>query len=132
MTDPEVRYEQSGERSCRGAAFTLCLACYHKKNTPVEFVTPSADAAVARGGIEMFRGGWLAFVALLVTHAASGGETGALAQASMEGDVPAMNAQLKKHADPNAPGPFGTPALHWRVHVDDVAGAKRLLKAGAD
>ncbi len=39
---------------------------------------------------------------------------------------------LKAHADPNARGAFGTPALHWRVHVDDLAEAKRLLKAGAD
>lgn len=80
----------------------------------------------------MFRGEWLAVMALLVTHVASGSDAGALANASMNGDLPAMNAQLKAHADPNVPGAFGTPALHWRVHVDDLAEAKRLLKAGAD
>ncbi|MEO8314382.1 MAG: ankyrin repeat domain-containing protein [Pseudomonadota bacterium] len=35
-------------------------------------------------------------------------------------------------ADPNAPQQFGTPPLHWRVDADDLAGAQRLLKAGAD
>jgi ankyrin repeat protein len=38
----------------------------------------------------------------------------------------------ERGADPNARGQFGTPALHWLVHVDDIAGAKQLLKAGAD
>ena len=75
----------------------------------------------------MFRGGWTAVMALLVTHTALAAETGALADASMNGDIVAMNALLKKHADPNAPGAFGTPALHWRVHVDDVVEAKRLV-----
>jgi uncharacterized protein len=79
----------------------------------------------------MFRGAW-AVVALVVTHAAVGAEAGALADASMNGDLNAMHALLKAHADPNARGAFGTPALHWRVHVDDVVEAKRLLKAGAD
>lgn len=50
----------------------------------------------------------------------------------MNGDVRAMESLLKAHADPNVRGAFGTPALHWRVHVDDLAEAKRLLKAGAD
>jgi ankyrin repeat protein len=88
----------------------------------------------------MFRGGWLAVMALLVAHmgahastrAALAAETGALADASMNGDQAGMQVLLKEHADPNARGAFGTPALHWRVHVDDVVGAKRLLKAGAD
>jgi ankyrin repeat protein len=71
-------------------------------------------------------------VAYAVAPAAAGADTGALANASMNGDLPAMHALLKKHADPNAPGAFGTPALHWRVHVDDLAEAKRLLEAGAD
>ncbi|HUG72559.1 MAG TPA: ankyrin repeat domain-containing protein, partial [Steroidobacteraceae bacterium] len=39
---------------------------------------------------------------------------------------------LKAGADPDAPGTFGTPALHWRVDADDLAGVRLLLKAGAD
>jgi ankyrin repeat protein len=85
----------------------------------------------------MLRGGWWSTVmALLVVqaapHAAFAGESGALANAAMNGDLAAMNALLKQGADPNAHGPFGTPPLHWRVRVDDLASAKRLLKAGAD
>jgi ankyrin repeat protein len=80
----------------------------------------------------MFRGGWSAVMALLVTQLALGAQTSALADASMNGDLSAMHALLKQHADPNARGAFGTPALHWRVHVDDIVEAKRLLKAGAD
>ena len=80
----------------------------------------------------MLRWGWMAVIALLVAHTAIGAEAGALANASMNGDLPAMNALLKQRADPNERGWFGTPALHWRVHVDDLAETQRLLKAGAD
>jgi len=80
----------------------------------------------------MFRGGWSVIMSLLFAHAAIGAEAGAVANASMNGDLPGMHALLKQGADPNARGWFGTPALHWRVHVDDVEEAKRLLKAGAD
>lgn len=34
--------------------------------------------------------------------------------------------------DPDARGAFGTPALHWRVDADDLEGARKLLKAGAN
>jgi uncharacterized protein len=85
----------------------------------------------------MRRGGWWSTVMALlvvqaVAHPAFGGEPGALADAAMNGDLSAMHALLKKGADPNARGSFGTPPLHWRVRVDDVASAKRLLKSGAD
>ncbi|MCC6632137.1 MAG: ankyrin repeat domain-containing protein [Gammaproteobacteria bacterium] len=35
-------------------------------------------------------------------------------------------------SEPQAPGNFGTPPLHWRVDADDLDGARRLLKSGAD
>lgn len=76
--------------------------------------------------------GWLALITLLVAHAAISAETGAVANAAMNGDLPVMHALLKQGADPNARGFFGTPPLHWRVRVDDLEGAKGLLKAGAD
>lgn len=50
----------------------------------------------------------------------------------MSGDAQALKTLLKGGADPNARGQFGTPALHWRVDADDLAGAKMLLNAGAD
>src|SRR5512147_1538889 len=95
---------------------------------------------VPKGDFRMRRGGWFAVMALLVahatalaaTHVASGSEAGALADASMNGDLAAMDSLLKKRVDPNERGSFGTPPLHWRVRVDDLAAAKRLLKAGAD
>lgn len=71
-------------------------------------------------------------MALLVAHAATGAEAGAVAEAAMNGDVAVMYALLKRGADPNARGAFGTPPLHWRVRVDDLDGVRRLLKAGAD
>jgi uncharacterized protein len=83
-------------------------------------------------GITMLRGGWITVMALLVAHAASGAEAGAVAEAAMNGDRAVMYALLKRGADPNARGAFGTPPLHWRVRVDDLDGARRLLKAGAD
>ena len=50
----------------------------------------------------------------------------------MHGDLPTMKALLKSGADLDAPGPFGTPALHWRVDMDDLSGARLLLQAGAN
>jgi ankyrin repeat protein len=76
----------------------------------------------------------LAVIALLTwnsAHASSAGNA-ALADAAMSGDAQALKTLLKGGADPNARGQFGTPALHWRVDADDLAGAKMLLNAGAD
>lgn len=80
----------------------------------------------------MLRGGGLAVISLLAWRAAVGGDAGALADAAMNGDVDAVRALVKRGADVNTPGAFGTPALHWRVRVDDVPGAKFLLESGAD
>jgi uncharacterized protein len=41
-------------------------------------------------------------------------------------------SMAEKGKGPNARDAFGTPPLHWRVDVDDLDGARRLLKAGAD
>ena len=75
--------------------------------------------------------GWLTLVALVVGHQAGAATPAALAEASMHGDVATMKALLKGGAKPDAPGPFGTPALHWRVDVDDLQGVRLLLAAGA-
>jgi len=71
-------------------------------------------------------------LALLVTRLAGGAEPGAVAEAAMNSDLPTLYGLLKQGANPNAPGPFGTPALHWRVRVDDLETTQRLLKARAD
>jgi uncharacterized protein len=43
---------------------------------------------------------------------------------------PALVAGARADAVP--PGAFGTPPLHWRVDADDLEGARRLLRSGAD
>lgn len=80
----------------------------------------------------MFGGGKFAVVALAVTQTAFGGDASALADASMQGDLPALRALIRRGVDPDARGAFGTPALHWRVRVDDLEGAKLLLAHRAD
>jgi ankyrin repeat protein len=80
----------------------------------------------------MLRGGWMAVLALLVAPLAGGTEPAAVADAAMNSDRATLYALLKQGADPNAPGAFGTPPLHWRVRVDDLEGAQRLLKAKAN
>jgi ankyrin repeat protein len=60
------------------------------------------------------------------------GAAGALADASMRGDLASMAALLKAGANPDEQGQFGTPALHWRVNADDLKGTQQLLAAGAD
>jgi len=77
----------------------------------------------------------LAVIALLTgvcAAATSVSSNTALPDAAMKGDIQAMKSLLKGGADPNALGQFGTPALHWRVDVDDLAGVQLLLSAGAD
>ncbi len=68
----------------------------------------------------------------IAANSAMGADTGSPADAAMNGDLSAMYASLKAGADPNGHGAFGTPPLHWRVRVDDLEAAKRLLAAGAD
>src|SRR6185503_4288737 len=93
--------------------------------------SPRVDAG-HRSRTLMLRGGWMAVLALLVTRLAGGAEPGAVAEAAMNSDLPTLYGLLKQGANPNAPGPFGTPALHWRVRVDDLETTQRLLKARAD
>ena len=78
------------------------------------------------------RGGCFALLITLVLRSAMAAEPGAVADAAMNGDLVTMRSLLKQGADPTARGAFGTPALHWRVRVDDLASAKLLLKSGAD
>jgi ankyrin repeat protein len=56
----------------------------------------------------------------------------ALADAARDGDDDLLRAILARGTDVNAYGSDGTPALHWRVRRDDIAGARQLLDAGAD
>ncbi|MEO6080271.1 MAG: ankyrin repeat domain-containing protein [Steroidobacteraceae bacterium] len=74
----------------------------------------------------------LAILVWLVSAHAHGAAPGALADAAMRGDIPAMKALLKDGAEPNVRGKFGTPALHWLVDADNSAAVQILLKAGAD
>src|SRR5215471_3313631 len=55
-----------------------------------------------------------------------------LAEAAMRRDGAAVAKLLDEKVDVNAPGPDGTPALHWLVRVDDFETARRLVRAGAD
>jgi ankyrin len=80
----------------------------------------------------LLHGACWALAALFIAEAVCAAAPGALAEASMRGDLPAMKALLRNVPDPDAPGPFGTPALHWRVDMDDLNGARLLLQAGAD
>lgn len=59
-------------------------------------------------------------------------EANSLADAAMARDMKAVAALLKAGADPNLPGQYETPALHWVVRVEDVETARLLLEAGAD
>jgi uncharacterized protein len=69
---------------------------------------------------------------LLVSARGLAAAPGALADASMRGDLSAIRVLLKAGADPDDRGQFGTPALHWRVNADDLAGVRLLLQGGAD
>lgn len=55
-----------------------------------------------------------------------------LPQAAMERDVATVRALLAEGVDPDTPGAYATPALHWLVRVDDLDTVRLLLEAGAD
>jgi ankyrin repeat protein len=76
---------------------------------------------------------WLgaALVALQFAAAAEG-DYATIAAAAMNRDAAAVRAMLARGADVNALGPYGTPALHWLVRVEDRATVGLLLDDGAD
>jgi uncharacterized protein len=55
-----------------------------------------------------------------------------LADAARRGDRAAIRDLLPKAREVDAPGPDGTPALHWLVQHDDLGTVRQLLDAGAD
>lgn len=55
-----------------------------------------------------------------------------IADAAQQGEVAAVRASIRAHADVNAPGSDGTPALHWAAYRQDLETARLLLRAGAD
>src|SRR5690606_20178386 len=67
----------------------------------------------------------------LALPAAAAGPPG-LADAAMQRDAAALRRLLDQGADPNLPGQYDTPALHWMVRVNDLESARLLLEAGAD
>jgi ankyrin repeat protein len=69
-------------------------------------------------------------VIVLVAGAARAAEPTVL-EAVKSANLPALRAELQRHVDVNAPGPDGTTALHWAVHLNNVEAADLLLKAGA-
>lgn len=87
-------------------------------------------------GFSIHRSVWqqvagICLIAIGVMPAFAGGGDD-LSTASKKGDTARIELLLKQGADPDVPGPFGTPALHWRVAEDDLPGARLLLKAGAN
>ncbi len=56
-----------------------------------------------------------------------------LAVAAMQRDLESVRRMLSEGlSDVNAPGPYGTPALHWLVRIEELDLTTRLLDAGAD
>jgi len=55
-----------------------------------------------------------------------------LAEAAKNGDAAAVRRLIGQKADPNVPGPDGTPPLYWAIQSDDLETARLLIGAGAD
>lgn len=70
----------------------------------------------------------LAFLCAGAALAASGPP---LVEAAREGDMAAVRSLLGRGADPNAPAPDGSTAVHWAVHRDSLPMLSALLDAGA-
>jgi ankyrin repeat protein len=72
-----------------------------------------------------------AFAAVLLPLSAQADDS--LAVAAMQRDLDTVRQLLaERGADLDAAGPYGTPALHWLVRIEDLDLTQRLLDAGAD
>ena len=71
------------------------------------------------------------FLAAASTLALAAAPDQRLIDAVRRKDVHAVRALLEQHADVNAPQGDGATALHWAAHVDDLATADLLIRAGA-
>ena len=67
------------------------------------------------------------FTVALMSAPTSGAAADEIADAAMNRDVEAIRGLLAEDVDVNAPGHYGTPALHWIVRYDDVETAARAL-----
>jgi len=75
----------------------------------------------------------LLLATLLLGTTTAAADDSALAVAAMQRDFETVRALLaERGAAVNATGPYGTPALHWLVRVQELTLAERLLQAGAD
>jgi ankyrin repeat protein len=73
---------------------------------------------------------WLASLVVCgVTIDAAGSD---VADAVMNGNLPALRALIQKKADVNAPQADGATALHWAVYRDDRQAVDLLVAAGAN
>ncbi|MBV9744829.1 MAG: ankyrin repeat domain-containing protein, partial [Acidobacteriia bacterium] len=64
-------------------------------------------------------------------QAASNTTTSPIADAARTGDLPAVRAFIKEHADVNAPATDGSTALLWAAYHSNLEMTKALLAAGA-
>src|SRR5262245_14918861 len=54
-----------------------------------------------------------------------------IVEAAKNGDNEKIRLLTRQRVDVNAPAPDGATALHWAAHLDDLAMADQLLRAGA-
>jgi ankyrin repeat protein len=73
----------------------------------------------------------LAIVLVSVAALGAAGADARLIKAVRSKDVSTVRALIKQRIDVNAPQGDGATALHWAAHVDDVAIADLLIRAGA-
>src|SRR5688500_15909538 len=91
--------------------------------------TKSIDWPVGWAAIIM---GWAAcVVALAATVGLAAPNTPPLIQAVRNKDIASVRTLLKQRVDVNAAQGDGATALHWAAHVDHLAIADLLIRAGA-
>jgi ankyrin repeat protein len=73
----------------------------------------------------------LAIAVLSTAVLSAAGADARLIKAVRSKDAPTVRALIKQRVDVNAPQGDGATALHWAAHVDDLAVADLLIRAGA-
>src|SRR5688572_16640242 len=70
-------------------------------------------------------------IAVMQAVVTAAGADARLIKAVRSKDAAAVRALIKQRVDVNAPQGDGATALHWAAHVDDLAIADLLIRAGA-
>src|SRR6185369_215454 len=107
----------------RGCPVNSAVSAVERLGSSESGIVGSTEVRGLAMRMRYLRGLWLAALLGVSTSGAAPGAAAAeasLADAVQRGDIQAVLALLKTHADVNAPQGDGATALHWAAYLDDA------------